>query len=112
MVVPPPGPGPDEPAVSDPANRTRLAWTRTAVAFAAIGAAMLKNSPIAGAAVLVLSVPIWAVARRTGRSADAMSSAGALRLVTATVVLIAIAALIVALTGHSPGSLDRLLHDT
>jgi hypothetical protein len=41
-----------------------------------------------------------------------MSSAGALRLVTATVVLIAIAALIVALTGHSPGSLDRLLHDT
>jgi|HubBroStandDraft_5_1064220.scaffolds.fasta_scaffold32755_3 uncharacterized membrane protein YidH (DUF202 family) len=104
--------GPDEPAVSDPANRTRLAWTRTAIAFAAIGAAMLKNSPVEGIAVLVLSVPIWAVARRTGQNADAMSSAGALRLVTATVVLVAVAAMIVALTGHPPASLDRLLHDS
>ena len=105
-----PEPRPDEPEVSDPANRTRLAWTRTALAFAVIGAAMLRNSPVAGAVVLILTVPIWGVARSTGRSRDARSSAAALRLVTATVVLVAVTALIVALTGSGPASLARLLH--
>ncbi len=36
---------PDDPGIADPADRTRLAWTRTAIAFAAIGAAMLKLEP-------------------------------------------------------------------
>jgi uncharacterized membrane protein YidH (DUF202 family) len=101
---------PDEPSVTDPANRTRLAWSRTALAFAAIGAAMLKNSPVEGSAVLAVTIVIWAVARRTSRRQDARSSAAALRLVTATVVLVALTALVVAFAGHSPDSLARMLH--
>jgi uncharacterized membrane protein YidH (DUF202 family) len=98
-----------QPPVTDPANRTRLAWTRTAVAFAAIGGAMLKLSPVAGGVVLVLSLPIWALARRATSGHLAISSPRELRLVTATVVFVALAALIVALFGRSPDSLGQLL---
>jgi uncharacterized membrane protein YidH (DUF202 family) len=100
----------DEPGVGDPANRTRLSWTRTAIAFAAIGAAMLKSSPIAGAVVIALSLPIWTVAQRVRHSADATSAASGFALVTGTIVLVAIAALVVALFGHSPGTLSGLIH--
>jgi uncharacterized membrane protein YidH (DUF202 family) len=100
---------PRHPAAIDPANRTRLAWTRTAVAFLAIGGAMLKSSPVAGFAVLLTSLPVWAVARRTDRTRLAASSPSGLRLVTATVVLVALVALVVAIFGHSPDSLGQLL---
>jgi fumarate reductase subunit D len=94
---------PDEPGVGDPANRTRLSWTRTAIAFAAIGAAMLKSSPIAGVVVIALSLPIWAAAHRVRHTTGAVSAASGLALVAITVVLVAIAALGVALFGHSSG---------
>ncbi len=71
---------------------------------------MLKNSPVAGVAVLLLSVPIWAVARRTGHARTLRSSLAALRLVTATVVLVALVALVASLAGHAPDNLARLLH--
>jgi len=100
----------DDRGVGDPANRTRLAWTRTAIAFAAIGAAMLKSSPVAGVTVLALSLPIWAVARRARHAADATSLLSGFGLVTVTVVLVALAALAVALFGHSPGTLSDLIH--
>ena len=98
-----------EPPVIDPVNRTKLAWSRTALGFAAIGGAMLKLSFVAGLVVLVLSLPIWAVSHRQ-RGRDAISqSPGYLRLVTATVVVVAVAALAVAIFGHSPDSLGQLL---
>jgi len=100
----------DERGVADPANRTRLSWTRTAIAFAAIGAAMLKSSPIAGGVVIALSLPVWAVAHRVRHSADAATAASGLALVTVTVVLVAIAALAVALFGHHPSTLAELVH--
>ena len=96
------------PRVVDPANRTRLAWTRTAVAFAAIGGAMLKLSPVAGLVVLILSLPIWAAAPPR-RGTGVVASPRRLRLVTGTVVLVALAALVVAIFGHSPDSLGQLL---
>ena len=97
------------PPVTDPANRTSLAWTRTAVAFAAIGGAMLKVSPVAGFVVLVLSLPIWAVAQRRRSTDTSASSLRRLRLVTWTVVVVAVAALAVAIFGRSPDSLGQLL---
>lgn len=100
---------PQHPAVIDPANRTRLAWTRTAVAFLAIGGAMLKSSPVAGFAVLLTSLPVWAVARGADRADRAVPSPHRLRLITATVVLVAAVALVVAIFGHSPDSLGQLL---
>jgi hypothetical protein len=99
-------PEPDDPGVVDPADRTRFAWSRTAIAFAAIGAAMLKSSPIAGGIVLALTMPIWVAVRRT----DGISSARRLRLVTTTVLIVAVAALVVALLGHRPSTLAELLH--
>jgi uncharacterized membrane protein YidH (DUF202 family) len=96
----------DDPGLVEPADRTRLAWNRTAIAFAAIGAAMLKSSPVAGLIVLVLAVPIWATVRRT----DGISPARRLRLVTVTVLLVATAALVVAILGHNPSTTSELLH--
>jgi uncharacterized membrane protein YidH (DUF202 family) len=99
-------PGIIDPGIIDPADRTRLAWNRTAIAFVAIGAAMLKSSPIAGVIVLVLTMPIWAAVRST----DVIWSARRLRLVTATVLLVAAAALAVTFLGHGPSTLSELLH--
>jgi hypothetical protein len=79
------------------------------VAFAAIGAVMLKVSPVAGGVVLLLSLPIWAAAHRAGGSHLNGSRARGLRLVTSTVVVVALAALVVALFGRSPDSLGQLL---
>jgi uncharacterized membrane protein YidH (DUF202 family) len=97
-----------QPPVTDPANRTRLAWTRTALAFAAIGGIMLKLSPVTGLVVLALSLPIWAVAHRRGTTV-LVPAPRRLRLVTTTVVIVAIAALVIAIFGRSPSSLGQLL---
>jgi uncharacterized membrane protein YidH (DUF202 family) len=97
------------PPVIDPASRTSLAWTRTAVAFAAIGGLMLKVSPVAGFVVLVLSVPIWLVSHQRRGAAMVASSPRRLKLVTVTIVLVALAALAVAIFGRSPDSLGQLL---
>jgi uncharacterized membrane protein YidH (DUF202 family) len=97
------------PEVKEPADRTRLAWNRTAVAFLAIGGAMLRSAPVAGLVVLLMGLPIWAVATRAERAAVAITPASSLRLVTVTVVLVALAALVVAFFGHSPDSLGQLL---
>jgi uncharacterized membrane protein YidH (DUF202 family) len=96
----------DDPGIVDPADRTRLAWTRTAIAFAAIGAAILRSSLVAGLIVLALSVPIWAAVRST----DRIPAARRLPLVTVTVLLVATAALVIAFIGHGPSTLAGLLH--
>jgi hypothetical protein len=99
------------PPVIDPVNRTRLAWTRTALSFAAIGGVMIKFSATAGLIILVLSLPIWAAVPRD-HGTEAISSPSSpyrLRLVTGTVVIVALAALIVAIFGNSPSSLGQLL---
>jgi hypothetical protein len=101
-----PKPESDDPGIVDPIDRTRLAWTRTAIAFAAIGAAMLKSSPVAGIVVLALGVPVWAAVCH----ADAIPPARRLRLVTFTVLFVATAAMVVALAGHGPSTLAELLH--
>jgi uncharacterized membrane protein YidH (DUF202 family) len=99
----------DEPGIGEPADRTRLAWTRTAIAFAAIGAAMLKSSPVGGIVVLALSVPVWGASHRARKAADALTTTTGLRLVTLTIVLVALAAVAVALFARGPDSLTDLI---
>jgi len=104
---------PDDVEDLDPglaAERTTLAWARTAMAFGAVGAAMLKNEPVAGAIVLAMTPLIWALGRFAGRRAarpDLVSRR--LLLVTVTVVVVSLVAVAVALLGHSPASLSQLL---
>jgi len=70
--------------------RTSLAWTRTALSFAAVGGVILKEDLIPGLLILAAAPVIW----RLGRLAHHLP--GRLRLVTATIVAVALIALAVA----------------
>jgi len=82
-------------------ERTHLAWTRTAIAFAAIGGAVLKTRPVAGVIVLALGAATWAVTRFfPGPATDDGSRPRQLLLVTAGVTAVAVVCLVLALTAH------------
>ncbi|HLN68819.1 MAG TPA: DUF202 domain-containing protein [Streptosporangiaceae bacterium] len=72
--------------------RTALAWTRTALSFAAVGGVVLKKDVIAGLVIMAAVPVIWWLGRlphdRPGR----------LKLVTATILAISLVALVVAFT--------------
>lgn len=98
---------PDERDPGVAMERTMLAWRRTAIGFAAVGAAILKANVPAGLAVLAMSVPIWIVDRLSRRSVNTWLSARRHALVTATVIVIALAALAVAIGAPSKTGLTR-----
>ena len=72
--------------------RTSLAWTRTALSFAAVGAVVLRKDVVAGLLILAAAAAIW----RLGRLAH--HRPGRIRLVTATIVAVSLVALAVAVT--------------
>jgi uncharacterized membrane protein YidH (DUF202 family) len=87
----PPGDQPDiDPGLAR--ERTQLAWTRTAISFAAVGGVVLKKELIPGLILLCLAPAIWAVGRRAYQRPDR------LRIVTGTIVAVSVAALVVAFT--------------
>jgi uncharacterized membrane protein YidH (DUF202 family) len=81
-------------------ERTRLAWTRTAVAFAAVGAAILKSHLVAGLAVLGLGGVVWGLRHLLQDTAVTRSQPARLLGVTLTVVAVAIVALVIAFVAH------------
>lgn len=48
-------------------ERTDLAWTRTAISFIALGAAMLRAAPAAGALVMVAGAALWGLGHLSAR---------------------------------------------
>ena len=72
--------------------RTSLAWTRTALSFAAVGVVVLKKDLVAGLIILAATPVIWQLGRL------AHDRPGRLKLVTATIVVISLVALVVAVT--------------
>jgi uncharacterized membrane protein YidH (DUF202 family) len=97
---------PDDPEDADPnqaRERTRLAWTRTAIAFAAVGGAVLKTNVPAGIVVLALAPVVWLTGRVSRRADAGQSRPGELRLIAAAVIVVALVVLVIALTGHKPG---------
>ena len=72
--------------------RTSLAWTRTALSFAAVGAVVLRKDVIAGLLILAAAAVIW----RLGRLNYHLP--GRIRLVTVTIVAVSLVALAVAVT--------------
>ena len=91
-----PEPGqPASPGQRDPGlarERTSLAWTRTALSFAAVGGVMLKREVITGLIVLAVAPAIWQLGRLP------RNLPGRLKLITATIVAVAVVALVVVLT--------------
>ena len=73
-------------------ERTSLAWTRTAISFAAVGGVLLKKDVVPGLIILATALVIWRLGRLD------YHHPGRLKLVTATIVGVAMVALIVALT--------------
>lgn len=87
--------GPDDPEDRDPGmarQRTSLAWTRTALSFAAVGGVVLRKDLIPGMIILCAVPVVW----QLGRLAHDLP--GRLKLVTATIVTVSLVALAVALT--------------
>jgi uncharacterized membrane protein YidH (DUF202 family) len=82
-------------------ERTELAWTRTAIGFAAVGAAILKHSPLIGLPVLVVSAVIWRLGRLPGAASAGTDHDRRFLLITVTITGIAVAALV--LSFAAPG---------
>jgi uncharacterized membrane protein YidH (DUF202 family) len=83
-------PGPDQRDSGLARERTSLAWTRTALSFAAVGGVVLKREIIPGLILLAVAPAIWLLGRL------AYTRPGKLKLVTATIVAVALVALVVA----------------
>jgi uncharacterized membrane protein YidH (DUF202 family) len=114
-----PGDPGDDPEERDPGlarERTSLAWTRTAIAFGALGGAILKANVITGLLVLAMAPVIWQIGHvsrgaygpRGNTQRPDMPQVGAVRLFLITVAIMAVAAacLVIAVFGKSvPGAL-------
>jgi uncharacterized membrane protein YidH (DUF202 family) len=72
--------------------RTSLAWTRTALSFAAVGGVVLKRDLVPGLIIMAAAPVVW----QLGRLAHHLP--GRLKLVTVTIVVVALVSLAVAVT--------------
>jgi uncharacterized membrane protein YidH (DUF202 family) len=102
----------DDPEDLDPGlarERTRLAWARTAIAFAAVGAVVVRKDVIDGLVVLAGAPLIWAIGHFAVLRKRPEQASGRLLAVTVSVIVAAALATLVAFLGHSPASLDQIL---
>jgi uncharacterized membrane protein YidH (DUF202 family) len=103
---------PDDPEDADPGlarERTRLAWARTSIAFAAVGGVMLRRELVPGLIVLATTPLVWAVGSVAARGRPGPRP-GRLLVLTVIVTVVAVLGVIAALLGHGPASLHQLLH--
>src|SRR5579875_2865508 len=99
---------PDDPEDRDPGlarQRTRMAWLRTAIAFGALGFAVLKVNIAAGTAILPMAPLTWLTVHFSRRVPPGRARPGHIALTAAAIVVVALVALAVVLLGHgrSPG---------
>jgi uncharacterized membrane protein YidH (DUF202 family) len=86
---------PGDPEDRDPGlarERTALAWTRTAISFAAVAGVVLKAHLFPGLAIMCVVPVIWQLGRM------GLDRPGRLRLVTSAIVAVSAVALAVALS--------------
>jgi uncharacterized membrane protein YidH (DUF202 family) len=116
----PDDPEPDDPEPDDPEpeerdpglarERTSLAWTRTAIGFAALGGAVLKVNVVTGLIIVAIAPVVWQLGRisPSGSPGTDVPAVGTtrIRLITLSIVLVSLLSLLVALLGRSsPGAL-------
>ena len=92
-------PSTNQPSAGTPAvqpglaqERTALAWTRTAISFAAVGGVVLKRDLIPGLILLAVAPAIWQLGRLAYRDQKKLI------LLTATVVGVAAIAVVISFT--------------
>jgi len=102
----------DDPEERDPGlarERTSLAWTRTAISFAALGGTMLKVNVVSGLIIMAIAPVIWQLGRVTRSGAPtSLPAVGATRLfiIAVSIAAVALLCLIIAILGSSaPGAL-------
>ena len=103
----------DDPEDRDPGlarERTSLAWTRTAISFAALGGTVLKANVITGLIILAIAPVIWELGRVSKgiRLTAGFPRVGPARLffIAVAIVAVALLCLFIAIFGKSvPGAL-------
>ncbi len=98
-----PGQPPDDMEDADPAlarERTELAWIRSSISFAALGALILKLGALVGVPVLAFSAVIWWVGHLPRDQAGTASR----RVLLVTMAVLGAAVLALALTVLGRGS--------
>ncbi len=106
----PDGKDPEEGAPGLARERTSLAWTRTAISFAALGGVVLKVNVVPGLIILAVAPLVWQLGRmsRSGPADAGLPAVGAarIRLIAASVVGVSLLCLLVALLAPAaPGAL-------
>ena len=82
------------------AERTRLAWQRTAIAFGAVGLVILRGELVAGVLVLPATPLIWVLGRYVSSATPPQQRSRRLLLVTVAVTGVAAVAVVAAFIGH------------
>ncbi len=90
MSAPPSPSGQRDPGLAR--ERTALAWTRTAISFAAVGGVVLKREVVPGLILLAVVPAIYVLGRLAYTRPEKH------KLVTATIIAVALVALVVTLT--------------
>jgi uncharacterized membrane protein YidH (DUF202 family) len=93
----------DDPEDVDPGlarQRTRLAWVRTTIAFAALGGAVLKTDIPAGIAVLAMTPLVALSGHLAGRTVPGRARPGHLLITAVAITAVAVGVLILVLLGH------------
>ncbi|MGN6794520.1 MAG: DUF202 domain-containing protein [Streptosporangiaceae bacterium] len=92
---------------ADPAlarERTELAWSRSAIAFFGLGAAVLKFRPVTAVPILLLGAMVWLVGHISPRSGRAgVLGERRVLVVTVAVTSLALIALVLTYAGSSRG---------
>ena len=95
---------PDDDEVPEPElarERTELAWTRSAIAFFALGIAVLRIRPAVGIPVIAIAVVIWLIAKLPRAGHPAWMASRRELVVTVAVTTLALVALVLTLAAPS-----------
>lgn len=86
-------------------ERTELAWLRTAISLAALGAVVAKTALVTGLLILGIGAVVWTVSRVSRTSGRTPGGPRRVQLIMVANVVVAVAALAVSLQGRGGSGL-------